>query len=152
MTVPRRVLSAIALTVAVLAGATVLSGCTALTGPTDEERTAWRVWFDDTMNAGGENATGAPFSASADAAPVDVAPPRAYRAVELRCDGTDRATFTLTYTGTGEVTTVTQEIVCHQGGTLTPIAIPTAVGDLTRFEASAASPDGEGYWVAALQQ
>ena len=34
---------------------------------------------------------------------------------------------------------------------LTPIAIPTAVGDLTRFEASAASPDGEGYWVAALQ-
>ena len=137
---------------AVLAGALALSGCAALAGPSDDERAAWRAWFDETMDAGGDTATGAAFSASADATPVDVAPPRAYRAVELRCDGSDRATFTLSYTGTGAVTTVTQEIVCHQGGALTPIAIPTAVGDLKRFEASATSPDGEGYWVAALQK
>ncbi|MBN9178738.1 MAG: hypothetical protein J0I43_15405 [Microbacterium sp.] len=129
-----------------------LGGCAALAGPTAEDRAAWRAWFEQAMEAGGGIATGAAFSAPDDATPVDVSPAQPYRAVELRCDGTDRATFTLTYTGTGEATTVTQEIVCHQGGALTPIAIPIAVGDLTRFAASATSPDGEGYWVAALQK
>lgn len=81
----------------------------------------------------------------------DFPSPTPFSAVELRCKGTDRASFTLSYTGALSSVTTTQEIVCHDGGLLTPIAIPTAVGDLTAFAADATSPNGEGYWVAIPQ-
>jgi len=90
--------------------------------------------------------------ASAPGVSFDPATPTTYSAVELRCKGTDSARFTLRYTGTDDEITATQDIVCHDGGLLTPIAVPTSLGALTAFEASATSPDGEGYWVAILQK
>lgn len=146
-----RMLRTTAAMTATLVVAVAMSGCT--TGPSPEERDAWAQWSDgllsaDTPGLGGAMAGDAAEGLSQLALPS----PEVYRAVELRCIGTDGAEFTLSYTGADDSVTTTQEIVCHDGGLLTPIAIPTAVGALEAFGATATSPDGEGEWVALLQK
>jgi len=138
--------------VALSAAALVLLAACASSAPSDQERAAWAQWGSDAIAANGVGVGGVfATDASSEGVTETYPSPQALHAVELRCIGTDRAQFTLSYTGTGESTTVTQDIVCHDGGLLTPIAIPTAVGELTAFTADATSPDGEGYWVALPQ-
>lgn len=153
------------LVLASAAALALLSGCAPLAGPTDEDRAAWQEWFQTSTDASDGNTAGAMFSsadsdagAGADSSGdatvgvrLDFASPQTFSAVELRCIGADRGHFTLTYTGTGGSTTLTQDIVCHGGGLRTPIAIPTASQTLTAFTADASSSGGEGYWVAILQ-
>ena len=128
----------------------VLSGCS--TGPTDQDRADWVAWGDALIADGGGMGGPVASDAADEGIRLEFASPERFTAVELRCIGTDRAQFTLRYTGTADSQTLTQEVVCHDGGLLTPIAIPTTVGDLTAFAATATSPDGEGYWVAIPQR
>lgn len=132
----------------------LLSGCAASSGGSpDEDRAALASWGDDLISASSGGMGGTMVAdASGPGTPFDLDTPTRYSAVELRCKGTDSARFTLRYTGTEDAVTATQDIVCHDGGMLTPIAIPTSLGELTAFEASVTSPDGEGYWVAIPQK
>lgn len=137
---------------AVAGAVALLAGCAPLGGPSDDDRATWAQWYDEAAGAG--DSVGGTFEgadADDDGTRIAFESPETYRSVELRCIGSDRATFTLTYTGTAGTSTLAQEIVCHDGGLLTPIAIPTELQELTAFEASAASSDGVGYWVATLQ-
>ncbi|GAA3030528.1 hypothetical protein [Microbacterium dextranolyticum] len=130
----------------------LLAGCA--TGPTDADRAGWQEWFQGISAAAGGTSAAGMLSTSDDPAEgvtADFAAPGHYTSVELRCIGADRAQFSLTYrTASGE-TSVTQEIVCHGGAPLTPIAIPTGAQDLVSFTARASSPDGAGAWVAIPQ-
>lgn len=141
----------------------LLSGCASLSQPTEDDRAAWETWYRAGMDAGDGSAVGGRFAntaageasdasgSAADRAQVDLDSARTFRSVELRCIGSDRASFTLTYTGSAGSTSTTQELVCHDGAALTPIAVPTALQSLTSFAATATSPDGEGFWTATLQ-
>jgi hypothetical protein len=64
--------------------------------------------------------------------------------VELRCIGAARAEFALTYVAGSSTVGTQQDIVCQNGALRTPIAIPTAMQNLTSFTVSATSSDGEG--------
>lgn len=129
----------------------LLAGCAA---PVPAQDTAaLSDWGELIIDASGGGMGGMMSTdASAEGIRMDFPTPTAFASVELRCKGADRASFTLRYTGTESSVTTTQEIVCHDGGLLTPIAIPTAVGELTAFAANATSPDGEGYWIAIPQE
>ncbi len=121
-----------------------------------EDDSALSAWADEVIAAGG-GSDGMAGTMSEDASTEgirqDFAAPTALTSVELRCRGTDRAAFTLRYTGTdGAVTQITQDIVCADGAYRTPIAVPTAVGELAAIAANATSPDGQGYWVAIPQR
>jgi hypothetical protein len=72
--------------------------------------------------------------------------------VELRCIGAARAEFALTYVAGSSTVGTQQDIVCQNGALRTPIAIPTAMQNLTSFTVSATSSDGEGVWTAQLQR
>lgn len=140
---------------AVIAGvllALSLSAC-ATTGPTEADRSSWSGWFTEVTNAGSGNSVGAQLTDTdgGSAVRMDFDAPTTFTSVELRCIGSDRAAFTLTYTGADETISLTQDIVCHDGEPLTPIALPSSVGALTAFAATATSSDAEGYWVATLQ-
>jgi hypothetical protein len=151
--VPRRSRSVIALIAVPLLvlGVASLSGC-GTSGPDDADRAAWQTWADGLLD-GRDGVSGMMVADASDAGiRMDFPSPQPVTAVELRCIGTDSARFTLHYTGADDAVTATQDIVCHDGGLLTPIAVPTSLGALTAFEASATSPDGEGYWVAIPQQ
>jgi hypothetical protein len=139
--VPRRSRSVIALIAVPLLvlGVASLSGC-GTSGPDDADRAAWQTWADGLLD-GRDGVSGMMVADASDAGiRMDFPSPQPVTAVELRCIGADDAV------------TATQDIVCHDGGLLTPIAVPTSLGALTAFEASATSPDGEGYWVAIPQQ
>lgn len=137
---------------ALIAAAVIgLAGCAGSPASSEEQSGAaeWGAGILDASDGG----VGGVMGQDADGGVrMDFPSPEAFGAVELRCKGTDRAQFTLRYTGTGSSLETTQDIVCHDGGLLTPIAIPTDVGDLTAFEATATSPDGVGYWVAIPQR
>lgn len=123
-------------------------------GPTEADRSAWSGWFTEITSAASGDTVGAQLTgvdSGGGATRIDFATPTPYRSVELRCIGSDRAAFTLTYTGADDSVTLTQDIVCHGGEPLTPIALPTSVGPLTAFAAAATSAEAEGYWVATLQ-
>ncbi|WP_298743375.1 hypothetical protein [uncultured Microbacterium sp.] len=140
--------------VAVAAGTLLalgLAGCTG--GPTEADRSAWSGWFTEVSSAGSGNSVGGQVtdSSAASATRIDFAEPATFTSVELRCIGSDRAAFTLTYTGADTTLTLSQDIVCHGGEPLTPIAVPAQVGALTAFAAAATSAQAEGYWVATLQ-
>ncbi len=75
----------------------------------------------------------------------------AFRAIELRCIGADRAEFAITYVAGSSTVGVQQDIVCQKGALRTPIAIPTAMQNLISFTVSATSSDGTGMWTAQLQ-
>ena len=131
-----------------------LTACSPAAGASsDEERAALSAWGDDLIAAAG-GGVGGEMSVDASASEVgqDFPSPTDFTSVQLRCKGTDRAQFTLRYTGSWGTQVLTQELVCHDGGLLTPIAIPIDAQQLTRFAASATSPDGQGYWVAIPQQ
>ena len=139
---------------AVAAGALLALGLTACAGgATEADRSAWSGWFTEVSSAGSGNSVGAQLtdSSAASATRIDFADPTTFTSVELRCIGSDRATFTLTYTGEDTTLTLSQDIVCHGGDLLTPIAVPPQVGPLTAFAAAASSAEAEGYWVATLQ-
>ena len=143
----------VALTLATVVSVALLGGC-ASEGPTDAQRHSWSDWANEIVEASG-GGVGAVMSpdASGEGVRQDFASPQKLTSVELRCIGADRATFTLHYTSAdGSVTTLTQDIVCQDGAYRTPIAVPTAVGELSAFAATATSPDGEGYWLAIPQQ
>jgi len=134
------------------ASALVLTGCSS--GPSDEERAAWTAWSDAIIASTPGPAAGG-MLAAVDGGPgstLDFPTPTAFRAIELRCIGADRAQFALTYTGEGQTLTTSQDIVCQKGALRTPIAIPTAVQALTALTVSATSPDGSGMWTAQLQR
>jgi len=137
---------------AVSVAAFALTACS--TGPTDEERAAWSGWSEDLVAQSADGGLGGMMVDASDDAlsSMDFSEPTTFRAVELRCIGTDRGHFDLRYVGTGGTVETSQDIVCHDGEPLTPIAIPTSVGALTTFEAAASSPDGEGYWAALPQR
>ncbi len=138
--------------VAAAASALMLAGCSS--GPSGEDRAAWSAWSDSVI-AAAPGATGGGMLAAVDGEPgvtLRFPSPTAFRAVELRCIGADRAQFALTYTAGGQTLTTSQDIVCQKGALRTPIAIPTAVQSLTAFTVSATSPDGHGMWTAQLQR
>lgn len=150
---PRRSRSTLTAAVAVsLIGMGVLSGCAG--GASDAERAAQVTWAEDLVAASSDGGAQGAMSAdsSADGVPLDFAEPVKFSAVELRCTGTDSARFTVHYTGTDDAVTVTQDIVCQDGGLRTPIAIPLSVGELTALSATVTSPDGEGRWVVIPQR
>lgn len=145
-----RRLAAALLLVAV--GAASLAACTP--GPTAaEEQATWDAWSATLLEDAGDAGAGGVFAADeSSSVRLELGGDATYRAVELRCIGTDRASFTLEYVAGGDTITSTQEIVCHGGDPRTPIAIPTAVRELDTFTARATSPDGRGRWVALLQR
>lgn len=145
---PRRVVALLALSGAIAAALTACTG-----GPTEQDRAEWSEWAAQVVAAAPAAALSGQMGGSDGAPPsqADLATPARFGSVELRCIGADRAAFTLSYTGTAGSLTTTQDIVCHGGERLTPVAVPTDLGELTAFGATASSPDGEGSWVAALQ-
>lgn len=150
MSRPRRLAAALLL---VAFGAASLAACTP--GPTAaEEQATWDAWSTSLLEDAGDAGIGGAFGAAGSdtTSTLNLGGGVTYRAVELRCIGTDRASFTLEYVAGGDTVTSTQEIVCHGGDPRTPIAIPTAVRELDTFTARATSPDGRGRWVALLQR
>ncbi|WP_157553752.1 hypothetical protein [Microbacterium hominis] len=137
--------------VAAAASAVVLVGCSA--GPSDADRAAWSAWSESVIGSAPDTAVGGMLAAveGGPAATLDFAEPSPFRAVELRCIGADRAQFALVYTAGGQTLSTTQDIVCQQGALRTPIAIPTAVQNLTAVSVSATSPEGTGMWTAQVQ-
>lgn len=146
-----------AATIVLVVATAALTACAPPGGgaPDAQEQAALKAWADGVVTAAGAG-VGVSGSMSTDdaAAPArqSFAAPTAFTSVQLRCKGTDRAQFALEYTGAWGTQTLHQEVVCHDGGLLTPIAIPTDVQALTGFAASATSPDGRGYWVAIPQR
>lgn len=125
-----------------------LSACSSTSAPTDEEKSALETWGDEVMAASGGGMSGEVSGAAASYNKGQAFPtPTTYTSIELRCKGTDRVQFSLTYTGDWGSQTVTQEIVCHDGAPLTPIAIPFGARELTELFVSATSPDDRGYGV-----
>ena len=83
---------------------------------------------------------------------VSFAAPTAFQSLELRCIGTDRAEFSLTFVAEGSTIDSRQDIVCQGGASRTAIAVPIAVRDLVSLLVSATSADGEGVWTAQLRR
>ncbi|EXJ53178.1 MULTISPECIES: hypothetical protein [unclassified Microbacterium] len=131
--------------------ALTLAGCS--TGPSDADRAAWTAWSTAIVGTTPNTAASAPITASAARGiTLEFSPATAFRAVELRCIGAARAEFALTYVAGSSTVGTQQDIVCQNGALRTPIAIPTAMQNLTSFTVSATSSDGEGVWTAQLQR
>lgn len=128
-----------------------LVGCSA--GPSDADRAAWSAWATSIVGTTADTAASAPITASASrGVTLEFPTATAFRSVELRCIGASRAEFALTYVAGSATVSTQQDIVCQEGALRTPIAIPTAMQDLTSFTVSATSSDGEGIWTAQLQR
>lgn len=129
----------------------LLTGCS--TGPSDADRAAWSAWSASVIGANpGAAASGMLAASEGPGTSVTLSTGTTYRAVELRCIGADRVAFALTYTAGSSTVSTQQDIVCQQGALRTPIAIPTAMHNLTSFTVSATSSDGEGMWTAQVQR
>lgn len=129
-------------------GLTALAGCAV---PEDPAKDAHQSeWMQKVLDAGGHGVGGVMSGETSDeGVRMEFPTPQKITSVELRCIGTDSASFSLRYTSTdGSVLVLTQDLVCHGGEYRTPIAVPTTVGDLSAFAADATSPDGRGTWVA----
>lgn len=143
------------LAAATVTSAILLAGLLTACGPEQpaEDNAALAAWADEVIASGDGMAGTMSADASAEGIRLNFPAPTAFTSVELRCKGTDRAAFTVRYTGAdGAVTQISQDIVCSGGAYRTPIAVPTAVGELTAIAANATSPDGQGYWVAIPQR
>lgn len=131
--------------------ALVLAGCS--TGPSDADRAAWSAWSTSIVSAASDTAASGPITAAAaGGVTLQFSPATAFRAVELRCIGAARAEFALSYVAGSSTVGTQQDIVCQGGALRTPIAIPTAMQNLTSFTVTATSSDGEGVWTAQLQR
>ncbi|HYP73440.1 MAG TPA: hypothetical protein VEP72_05070 [Microbacterium sp.] len=139
-----------ALAVGLVVVACALASCAS--GPTDADRAAWDDWASTIVDASDGAALSGSFEGAWDAEPVtlDLATPEAFGSVELRCIGTERASFTVSYVGEG-TSDAEQDIVCQDGAPRTPIAIPTGVGVLTSMSVHATSSNGLGTWTAQLR-
>ena len=129
-----------------------LAGCGA-SGRSDTDRTAWQTWASAIVDSA-PDATVSGTVAGGDQAPetVSFAAPTAFQSLELRCIGTDRAEFSLTFVAEGSTIDSRQDIVCQGGASRTAIAVPIAVRDLVSLLVSATSADGEGVWTAQLRR
>ena len=129
-----------------------LPGCGA-SGPSDTDRAAWQTWASAIVDSA-PDATVSGTVAGGDQAPetVSFASPTAFQSLELRCIGTDRAEFSLTFVAEGSTIDSRQDIVCQGGASRTAIAVPIAVRDLVSLSVSATSADGEGVWTAQLRR
>jgi len=141
---------ALGLTIAVVV-TSALASCSA--GPSDADRATWDDWAATIVDASDGTAISGSFEGAWDAEPatLDLGTPTAYGSVELRCIGTDRASFTVSYVGEGTAN-AKQDIVCQDGAPRTPIAIPTGVGALSSLSVHATSADGLGTWTAQLRE
>ncbi len=79
-----------------------LAGCGA-SGPSDTDRTAWQTWASAIVDSA-PDATVSGTVAGGDQAPetVSFASPTEFQSLELRCIGTDRAEFSLTFVAEGQ--------------------------------------------------